>query len=300
VKGFFILFLNVKLLFFAVSCAPLQIVDPVYSKSGDLAGDSAYEDKFREENYRPVFYNKAFPMDNNKYVDAQLRLYSAEGKLGETMRRYLERSGRYVDFMGNILEEEGLSRDLVYKSMAESGFMPDAESTQGAVGYWQFISSTGKKYGLKIDSHIDERKDFVLSTQAAARYLKDLYNIFQDWRLSIAAYNCGENKMIKTIKKNGSNDFWHLVALKAIPRETRFHVPKVIAMRKIALNPRKYGFADINYHPPLDYGLVYLNGLFSLSYLSEYWDIPHKDLLRLNSKFNTDTVYSNIRVPAYL
>ena len=93
-KGFFILFfLSIKLLFFAVSCAPLQIIDPVYSKSGDLAGASVYEDEFREKNYKSASHYKEFPMDNNKYVDEQLRIYSATGPLGDTMRKIFRAIG---------------------------------------------------------------------------------------------------------------------------------------------------------------------------------------------------------------
>ena len=122
--------------------------------------------------------------------------------------------------------------------------------------------------------------------------------MFGDWRLSMAAYNCGPKCVTKAIRRYNSDDFWYLVALKAIPKETRLHVPKIIAMRKIALNPQKYGFINLNYYPPLDYGLVHLKGSFSLSHLSNHWKIPYQELRGLNPKFKTDTVYSNIRVPA--
>lgn len=245
---------------------------------------------------------KTFPIDNNQYVDKWL-IHFSQGEGRKHMRRYLERSTRYTELMKIILERQGLPGDLMYMSMAESGFNPTAKSSANAVGYWQFMKPTGLQYGLKIDSHIDERQDFVLSTNAAAKYLKDLYGIFGDWRLSMAAYNYGQDRVKRAISQNGSRNFWYLKEKKAFPDETRNYVPKIMAMRKIALNPEAYGFVNLNYKSPLNYGLVSLDAPSSLSDVSEYLNIPHSELKVLNSKFKTDYIpvqdqKSYIRIPA--
>ena len=309
-KGFFILPALSAFLFFGLSCAPLQVIDPIYMRSiqsGEFAANSLSQEQeiYKSSHGRnKVVYYKAFPNDNNQYVKHWL-IHFSRGSGKENMKRYLERSHRYLHFMGSIFKEEGLPRDLVYMSMAESGFWPYAKSSANAVGYWQFIKPTGQTYGLRINSYMDERQDFVLSTQAAARYLKDLYDVFEDWRLSMAAYNCGERCVQVAIQTENSRNFWYLVENKAIPPETRNYVPKIIAMRKIALNPPAYGFYNLDYQEPLDYELVALRGSSSLSHISQKLDVPHSELKKLNTKFKTDSIPAEgreayIRVPAYV
>ena len=298
--NFFALLAVLAFLFFGASCAPLQVLDTTYLKSGQLAG--FYTDR---DSKRPFTRYEAFPTDDNQYVKKWLSHFSAEGNGYENMRRYLERSSRYLDLMGDIFEEEGLPRDLVYMSMVESGFYPYAKSSMGAVGYWQFIRQTGLHYGLQINSYVDERQDFVLSTQAASRYLKDLYDTFGGWHLSMAAYNCGEQRVKNAIRRHGNNNFWYLVKRRALPSETINYVPKVIAMREIALNPQNYGFFQLNYREPLEYELVSYRGPSSLSHIAQYLKVPHGELQGLNSKLKTDVVpdegqkKSYLRVPAH-
>lgn len=309
-KDFFTLFAISAFLLFGTACAPLQVIDPIYVKaikSNEFTGVSlSQEEEISRSASRSgkALYYKSFPNDNNQYVQKWL-IHFSRGPGREHMRRYLERSHRYLDFMGGIFKEEGLPKDLVYIAMAESGFYPYARSSANAVGYWQFIQPTGLKYGLRINSYMDERQDFVSSTQAAARYLKDLYDIFEDWRLSMAAYNCGEGCVSSAVQREHSRNFWHLVANRAIPPETRNYVPKIIAMRKIALHPQSYGFFDLDYREPLDYELVELRGPSSLSHVAEKLEVPLQNLKALNPKFKTDNIPAEgrrayIRVPPYI
>ena len=286
------------------ACAPMQVIDsPIRQQS--LA---SYDQNLKE--YQEVIVDeiikityKPFPMDYNSSIKKWLYHYS-RGKGKEYMTRYLERSGRYLDYMGDILAQNGLPRELVYMSMTESGFWPYATSSANAVGYWQFIKPTGQSYKLAINPYIDERRDFALSTQAAANYLQDLYSVFQDWRLSIAAYNCGEQCVRNAIRKKNSKNFWYLASKKALPPETRDYVPKVIAMARIALEPASYGFYNLKYQRPLNYRIISIKDDSSLSQISNYLKVPYRDIKSLNPKFKTDRVPagsgSQLRIPSYI
>jgi membrane-bound lytic murein transglycosylase D len=164
----------------------------------------------------------------------------------------LTRSGRYTPLMMKILEEERVPKDLVYLPMIESGFKTNAYSWASAVGPWQFISSTGRRFGMERDWWFDERRDYEKSTRAAARYLKYLYERYGDWYLALAAYNGGEGKVDQVIRRDGTSDYWHLSHLK---RETRDYVPLFLASMIIAKNPEKYGFVPY-YDDPLQYDVV--------------------------------------------
>ena len=290
---------------FGISCAPLQAIDPVLLKSNELSGGLiGYEE---ESDYKPGRKNihyEAFPEDDNYLIDHWLSHYS-RGDGRDSMGRYLERSNRYLDFMGEIFGDEGLPRDLVYISMVESGFWPYAKSKKGAVGYWQIMLETGKHYGLKVNYFVDERRDFVLSTQAAARYLKYLYGMFEDWHLAIAAYNCGEGRLSYFINKYKSRNYWYLAQQQEFPKETKNFVPKLIAMRRIALEPKRYGFYNLDYKEPLDYELAAFRGTSSLSQISRHFNVSYDELKGLNPKLKTDTVpvdgqKSYVRLPAYI
>ena len=120
--------------------------------------------------------------------------------------------------------------------MIESGYSTGAKSWASAVGIWQFIRGTGKRYGLKINKYVDERKDPVRATRAAARYLASLYRVYQNWELAMSAYNAGEGRVLGAIMRGHTRDFWELSRKKLLPRETRNYVPKMMAAVKIGQN----------------------------------------------------------------
>ena len=158
------------------------------------------------------------------------------------MDTYLNRLPRYEAMMKQILKSEGVPEELIYIALIESGFNSKAYSRASAVGYWQFIRGTGKHYGLKQNWLVDERRDPIHSTRAAAQYFKALYHAFGSWHLAMSSYNAGEHRVLRAIMGNVTREFWSLHEKKQLPRETRDYVPKFIAAAKIASNPKKYGF----------------------------------------------------------
>jgi len=178
------------------------------------------------------------------------------GKLRDFFSRALARSGKYIPMMASVLQEAGLPEDLVYLSLIESGFAPSAYSKAKAVGPWQFIHATGVRYGLRIDAWVDERRDPVKSTRAAAAYLKDLHGQFGEWFLAAAAYNAGERRVEYALQRTNTSDFWNLSDRTVLKAETRNYVPKFIAAALIAGEPERYGFTDLVYEAPVDYDEV--------------------------------------------
>jgi membrane-bound lytic murein transglycosylase D len=189
-----------------------------------------------------------------KAVDRSISLFAE--RLKERFSLWLRRSGKYLELMREIMKGENIPEDIAFLPLIESGFNPNAYSVARAVGPWQFIASTGKRYGLKIDWWRDERKDPVKSTHAAASYLKDLYEMFGSWNLAMAAYNAGEGKILKALNRSKSDDYWDLLSTRYIKNETKEYVPRFIAAKMIAMDPGNYGFVDQEYHPPFSYDEV--------------------------------------------
>ncbi len=198
--------------------------------------------------------SSALPVENNEKVEACIGLFT--GSQRGWMERALRRSGRHVDRMKQILREEDLPEDLIYLALIESGFNPYAYSRAGAAGIWQFMPHTGRRYGLAINWWVDERRDYEKSTRAAARYLKDLYSLFDDWYLAAAAYNAGEGKLQRAILKYDSTCFWDLSQYGYLRSETKNYVPSLLAALKIAKDPEGYEFTNLQYDPPLLYETV--------------------------------------------
>ena len=184
-------------------------------------------------------------------VERNITLFTE--RIKERFSLWLSRSGKYMEMMKEILKEENIPEEIVFIPLIESGFSPHACSTARAVGYWQFIASTARKYGLKINWWTDERRDPVKSTVAAANYFKDLYGMFGSWNLAMAAYNAGEGKILRAINRTNSDDYWSLLETSYIRRETKDYVPKFIAASLIANSPEEFGFEELEYHPPLNY-----------------------------------------------
>jgi membrane-bound lytic murein transglycosylase D len=195
---------------------------------------------------------------------------------------WLARSEKYIPFMKSVLKEYGLPEDLVYLSLIESGFDPYAYSRAKAVGLWQFISPTGKRYGLRVNWWVDERRDPEKSTIAAAKYLKDLYEMFACWYLAAAGYNAGEYKIINAIKRYRTDDFWKLTKHQYLKRETKDYVPLMIAAALVAKDPEKYGFIDVEYQEPLRYEKVKVPELTDLSIIARACETSLEEIKDLN------------------
>ena len=182
------------------------------------------------------------------------------GRMRDFFERALARSGKYRSMMADILRGEGLPDKLLYLALIESGFSTHAFSRAQALGPWQFMRGTALQYGLTINSWLDERRDPVLSTRAAAAYLKDLHEKFGEWFLAAAAYNAGEGRVGTALQRSKTNDFWLLQQeRKHLKLETRDYVPKFVAAALIARQPERYGFDEISYEAPMEYDEVIVN-----------------------------------------
>ena len=220
------------------------------------------------------------PVARNKQVKAYLVYFTTERK--GTIRKYLARSTRYLPMIREVFQEHGLPEDLAYLAMIESGFNPHAYSHAHACGMWQFIQGTGRRYGLAINTYVDERRDPVKSTHAAAKYLLDLYKQFGSWYLAAASYNCGENRVQREIDGGNHKNFWDLSSNQCLPTETKNYVPQMIAATIIAKNPERFGFKNIPYEPRLQYDVIKVNRPTSLDAAAIACNAPAEELAFLN------------------
>ncbi|RMF73010.1 MAG: LysM peptidoglycan-binding domain-containing protein [Acidobacteria bacterium] len=195
-----------------------------------------------------------WPVVRNKRVLAWIEAYT--GRLREFFAASHRRAGRYEQRFREIFAEHGVPQDLVYMAYTESGFKVTAYSRAHARGIFQFIAPTARRYGLRVDWWVDERADPEKSARAAARYLKDLHDEFGDWALALAAYNGGEGRVRRAIRRTGVRDFWTLARRRFFRRETRNYVPAIMAATLIAKNPAKFGFGDVVRDRPVPYETV--------------------------------------------
>lgn len=191
----------------------------------------------------PVVYNDA----TKKWIN----YFTGRGK--KHYKRYAERAGRYAPVLSKILNDQGMPRDLIYLSMAESGFQNAARSWAKAVGPWQFMPFTGRRYGLEVDFYLDERRDPLKATVAASKYLTTLYGMFGSWELAMAGYNAGEGKIKRAIKRYRTKNFWKIRRGRYLKAETKNYVPKIMALAIISKNLTKFGFDEIEFQRSLDF-----------------------------------------------
>jgi membrane-bound lytic murein transglycosylase D len=215
----------------------------------------------------------------------------------------LQRSGQYRPIIEKVFKEESIPLDLMYLAQVESLFRTDAVSTAKAKGIWQFEKETAIRYGLKVTRDVDERSDPEKSTRAAARYLNDLFAMFKDWNLVLAAYNWGEGKVQRLIYSTGLSDFWQLADLKQkLPEETKKHVPMIQASVILAKNPENYGL-PIKLDPPLEYIQVSVSKSIDLRAAAKVLRTSIDELKKLNPALRgniTPANYPNfqLKVPA--
>ncbi len=220
--------------------------------------------------------------------------------LRDSIQTSLLRSGRYRNLIDKALADRGLPKGLAYLPVIESAYMTSLTSRAGAHGLWQFMPDTAREYGLRVDWWVDERADPVRSTVAAAEYLEDLYRQFNDWPLTLAAYNAGPGRISRAMSRTGARNFWELLDMAAIPKETRGYVPTFFATLQIANDPESFGFT-LGAPEETDETEIAIEGPVSLRYLAEVTSVDESALQILNPAFRRGIVppgRATLRVPS--
>ena len=230
------------------------------------------------------------PVNLNEQVQYEIDRYT-KGHLRNHFIASYKRSGKYRPMIVDMLKEADLPQELSWLPLIESGFKTKALSKARALGLWQFIPSTGYKFGLDRNRYIDERLDPVKSTQAAINYLKELHSHFGDWSTVLAAYNCGETRVLRVIRKQKINyldNFWDLYT--HLPRETARYVPKFLATLHIVKNPEKYGLDKIAIDAPLKFETLTVTEKIDLKNAAEITGIDQKILEELNPELRQNII----------
>lgn len=225
--------------------------------------------------------HKEIPLTVNEHVEREIKLFQTRER--DFFLESYRRSGRYRDYIAQEFREAGLPEDLSWLPLIESGFKVRALSRARALGLWQFIPSTGYKFGLKRNAAIDERLDPEKATAAAIAYLKELHQIFGDWATVLAAYNCGEGAVLRVIRSQKIDyldNFWDLYH--RLPSETARYYPRFLATLAIIKDPAKYGFELGETDQPLPYEVVTIDKAVNLKKLAAKLDVPAKELTGLN------------------
>ncbi|HEX8242874.1 MAG TPA: lytic transglycosylase domain-containing protein [Longimicrobium sp.] len=225
------------------------------------------------------------PVVRNEAVEHFVNLFT--GRRSQVMADYLKRSGRYEGMIRSKLRTAGMPEDLVYLSMIESGFNPNARSHANAVGLWQFMAATARGYGLRVDGYVDERRDPEKSTDAALRYLRDLHEQLGSWYLAAAAYNGGDGRVSRALaaetgSKRGKSeaDFWRI--RHRLPRETREYVPLMLAAALVGKEPGKYGLGGVERWMPLQADTVSVPAGTELDVVARAAGVSEREVTRLN------------------
>ncbi len=202
------------------------------------------------------------------------------------VQRGLDNAAHYLPMVRLVFDRERLPEELIYLPIIESAFSPGAYSRAGAAGMWQFMASTARSQGLKIDFWVDERRDPVKSTEKAAHHLKFLYSYYGDWELALAAYNAGIGSVNSAISRGKTRDYWELCNLHLLKRETREYVPRFIASAHIAQNPEAFGFSLQGSSGFSEHEVLKIDKPVDLTIFSRTADIPLRTLQFLNPELN--------------
>lgn len=226
------------------------------------------------------------PVVLDEFVIKYLRFYR-DSPAGKSIGKvWAKKSGRYTAAIKTELARAGVPTDLVWLSMIESGHNPTITSPAGAAGLWQFMPDAGRTYGLTVDRWVDERLDPERSTEAASRYLSDLYRRFGSWELAIASYNMGYGGLSKSIRKYNSNDFWELVRYEAgIPWETTLYVPKIFALAIVMNNKKAFGLDMVPSDPPESFDVVSVGPSVALDDVARAAGVAATTIAEMNPAF---------------
>ena len=285
---------------FALACAPLSssaFSDPVDSVKSEL-----YEPAYDYEFIPDVSYDLVadrlkciesdMPLTFNESVFSFVDYFTIRNR--EYTRMVVRRKDVFFPLFEKYLKKYGIPEDLKYLSIVESGLNPEARSRVGAVGLWQFMPSTGRMYGLNQDWYVDERMSPEKSTEAACRYLKQLYNMFDDWELALAAYNTGPGNVRKAIRRSGyQKDFWSIY--RYLPRETRSYVPQFVAVIYALNHLEEHNLLEEIPEYRLEADTLHVSQFVSLKALGEEINVCEEDLLRLNPELRRGAVPANAK-----
>jgi membrane-bound lytic murein transglycosylase D len=250
-----------------------EIREDLVNYEEEIIGDSILTDSLIGQQ---ISDSISIPLVINRRVELALKYFQTKGR--KVFSVWLTRLGKYEDLILNTLRDEGLPEELLYLSMIESGFNPKAYSYARASGLWQFIYATGSHYGLRADWWFDERRDPTLSTRAAAKHLKDLYERFDDWHLAMAGYNYSPGKLQRHINRYNTRDFWKLQRL---PRQTKNYIPTFIAAAIIAKEPKKYGFF-VDKMEPVEFDTVRISDCVDLEVIANCVNSTFDEIKTLN------------------
>ena len=221
--------------------------------------------------------------DNRREIAKWIRYYGKNPFGRRWLEKSIERGAPYLPIIRKKLREAGLPEELAYLPVIESGFKPLARSRAGAVGVWQFIPGSARKFGLTVNWWIDERRDPIKSTDAAVKYLKTLYQIFGKWDLALTAYNYGEGKLQRKIRRMRTDNFWKLK--RRLPRETRNYVPQFFAVLTVLSHPELYGIRLKTTADPFVYDSVRMPGPVSLDVAAKWAGVPIGEMIKYNLSF---------------
>jgi len=239
--------------------------------------DPKLKDKVKEQVQATA---SQLPLSVNDAVLGYINYFSGRGR--KTLIAGLERAGRYKPMIDRILQEEGIPQELIHLAQAESGFFPRAISSKAAGGMWQFVAWRGHEYGLMRTAYTDDRFDPEKATRASARHLHDLYNMFGDWYLAMAAYNCGPMAVARAVERTGYADFWELRNRHVLPEQTTNYVPIILAMTIMEKNAAEYGLEGVVPDAPLDYDTIAVDAPTHLALVADLTDTPVPELQDLN------------------